>query len=115
VPSRPAKQGDIITLYGIGFGPTTPDPPAGQITQTADSFATPAKAYFSDDYFIPLRNPIIPATVKYAGLAPGIAGLYQFNVVVPSVPSGPATQPSVWAIEIEVGNLAASGYIATTQ
>jgi uncharacterized protein (TIGR03437 family) len=27
----------------------------------------------------------IPATVSYAGFAPGYVGLYQFNVLVPSV------------------------------
>jgi uncharacterized protein (TIGR03437 family) len=26
-----------------------------------------------------------PATVSYAGLAPGFVGLYQFNIVVPNV------------------------------
>ena len=29
-----------------------------------------------------------PATVMYAGLAPGTIGLYQFNFVVPQVPDG---------------------------
>ena len=34
-----------------------------------------------------------PATVTYAGLAPGTLGLYQFNVVVPNV-SGAAVPVS---------------------
>jgi len=29
-----------------------------------------------------------PATLQYAGLSPGAVGLYQFNVVVPTVLSG---------------------------
>jgi len=39
-----------------------------------------------------LANPIqvffgqTPATLDYAGLAPGFIGLYQFNVVVPNIP-----------------------------
>jgi uncharacterized protein (TIGR03437 family) len=31
VSSRPAKPGDEIVLYGVGFGPVTPDIPAGQL------------------------------------------------------------------------------------
>lgn len=33
VASRRAKPGDTITLYGVGFGPVTPNIPAGQIVQ----------------------------------------------------------------------------------
>ncbi len=33
ISSRPAKPGDTIVLYGVGFGPVTPDIPAGQIVQ----------------------------------------------------------------------------------
>ncbi|HXM41748.1 MAG TPA: hypothetical protein VN924_10870 [Bryobacteraceae bacterium] len=72
--SQPAKPGDTITLYGVGFGPVTPNVPAGQIAQGLTS--------------LPSFNISIggaPATVQYAGLAPDFVGLYQFNVVVPSI------------------------------
>jgi uncharacterized protein (TIGR03437 family) len=68
--TQPAKPGETILLYGTGFGPTTQ--------------ATPA----------PLANPVqikiggIAATVAFAGLAG--PGLYQFNVTVPSLPTGDA-------------------------
>jgi len=75
VPSRPAKAGDTITLYGVGFGAVTPNIPAGQIVQAGNALAPP---------FI-LKFALTEATVTYAGLAPGLVGLYQFNVVVPKL------------------------------
>ncbi len=77
--SRPAKLGDVITLYGIGFGPLTPDTPAGQLSQRSTSLT---------NFQISIGG--VPATVLYAGLAPGFTGLYQFNIQVPSVASGNA-------------------------
>ena len=75
LPSRPAKPGQTITLYGTGFGKVNPDIPAGQIVSTANSLAARLEVRIGDQ----------PATVGYAGLAPGAVGLYQFNVVVPDV------------------------------
>jgi uncharacterized protein (TIGR03437 family) len=75
VPSRPAKAGDTITLYGIGFGAVTPNTPAGQVVETNNELALP---------FI-LKFGSTEATVAYAGLGPGLVGLYQFNVVVPKL------------------------------
>ena len=77
VPTRRAKAGDTITLYGVGFGSVTPDIPAGQIVQQLSTVQMPFKVFFSG----------IPATVNYSGLVQGFLGLYQFNVVVPTVPA----------------------------
>jgi uncharacterized protein (TIGR03437 family) len=73
--SRPAKAGDTITLYGIGFGPCTPDTPAGQIVQGSNQLSTDFHLFFAGT----------EAQLKYQGLAPLQVGLYQFNVVVPSI------------------------------
>jgi uncharacterized protein (TIGR03437 family) len=81
--SRPAKVGEIITMYGVGFGPVSGAIPiAGQIVpQTAsNSLTTPLTLFFGP----------AQATLQYFGLAPGYVGLYQFNVVVPNVASGNA-------------------------
>lgn len=75
VASRPAKAGETITLYGIGFGPVTPAPQAGQVVQAANTLTLPLQIQFGG----------VDATASYAGLAPGQIGLYQFNVVVPNV------------------------------
>jgi len=73
--SRRAQPGDSITLYGIGFGPVTPNIPAGQIVQQTNALALPFHVFFGPT----------EATVSYAGLAPNAVGLYQFNLVVPNV------------------------------
>ena len=75
VTSRPAKPGDVITLYGVGFGSVTPSIPAGQIVQQSNTLVAPFHVLFGG----------AEATVQYDGLAPNAVGLYQFNVVVPNV------------------------------
>jgi uncharacterized protein (TIGR03437 family) len=75
VPSRPAKTGDTITLYGIGFGSVTPNSPAGQIIEAGNSLVLPFTVNIGS----------ATATTQYAGLAPGTVGLFQFNVVVPKL------------------------------
>jgi len=75
-----AKPGDTILFYGVGFGPVTPDNPAGQVNQQTDTLQSDFKASFAG----------VPATVNYSGLVHGFVGLYQFNVVVPSVAASDA-------------------------
>ena len=75
---RPAKPGDQITLYGIGFGEVSPGGAPGNVVTVANSVVSPVAISFGQT----------PATVSYSGLAPGFLGLYQFNVAVPEVPDG---------------------------
>ncbi len=75
VTSKRAQPGEVITLYGIGFGPVTPDIPAGQIVQEMNALALPAQFLFGST----------DATASYSGLAPGAVGLYQFNLTVPNI------------------------------
>jgi uncharacterized protein (TIGR03437 family) len=77
VNSRPAQAGDEIVLYGIGFGPVTPNIPAGQLVQQANTLTSSFEVSIGG----------VPVTNKpYFGLAPTFTGLYQFNVVVPPNP-----------------------------
>ena len=78
--SRPAKPGDTIVLYGVGFGPVTPALQAGQLVGQANSIASSFQMFIGG----------VPATASYAGLAPNYTGLYQFNMVVPNVAPGNA-------------------------
>jgi uncharacterized protein (TIGR03437 family) len=80
VNSRPAKPGDAVTLYGVGFGPVTPSMAAGQLVQQLNALALPLQMSVGG----------IPATLIYDGLAPGYTGLYQINLTIPSAPTGNA-------------------------
>jgi uncharacterized protein (TIGR03437 family) len=80
VVSRRARPGDTVVLYGVGFGRVTPDVPAGEVVPAMNSLAARVEVRFGGT----------PAAVTYSGLAPGSIGVYQLNVVVPSVPAGDA-------------------------
>lgn len=75
VASRPAKPGETIVLFGIGFGSVTPDIPAGQIVTESNQLTQPFELWFGNTL----------AQLSYHGLAPAAVGLYQFNAVVPPV------------------------------
>ena len=73
--ANPAGAGDAIEIFCTGLGPVDPSVTAGS--------AAPLS---------PLSNTVNPVTVTiggqtvqpfFAGLAPGFAGLYQVNVIVP--------------------------------
>jgi uncharacterized protein (TIGR03437 family) len=80
ITSRQAHPGETIYLYGVGFGPVTPNIPAGQIVEQNNSLNSTMQVMFGQT----------PATLSYSGLAPNFIGLYLFQVVVPNVPSSNA-------------------------
>ncbi len=81
-PVRAAKAGDVITIYGIGFGPAKDSSnlaiPSGQIVQVANQLNNPIQVQVNG----------VNANVTYQGLGPGLVGGYQINFVMPSVPAG---------------------------
>jgi uncharacterized protein (TIGR03437 family) len=87
--SRPAQPNEEIVLYGIGFGPVTPDIPAGQLVQQANAITS---SFGMSIGGVPV------ASVPYAGLAPNFTGLYQFNVVVPA-DAGNGTVPVTFTVD----------------
>jgi len=76
--TRPAKPGDIVQLFGTGFGPTNPAVPAGQVFRGAALLADPSQ--------LSVKIGNVAAQVQFAGLTG--AGLYQINVIIPDVPAG---------------------------
>lgn len=73
--SRPAKPGDGIVLYGIGFGDVTKSPfLPGVIVGAANTLVNPVTISFG-----PAK-----ASIAYQGLAGGFVGLYEFYITVPS-------------------------------
>ncbi len=71
-PTVAAKAGDIVELYGTGFGPTKPEVPAG--------FLFSGTAPTIDPVTLHINNVRVAPT--FAGLSG--AGLYQINLTVPS-------------------------------
>ena len=74
---RPASPGDTIIAYGIGFGSVSPPTQAGTIPQQSTTLAGLTIAFGG-----------ISAATQYAGLAFASIGLFQFNIIVPDLPSG---------------------------
>jgi uncharacterized protein (TIGR03437 family) len=72
---NPARPGEVITLFGIGFGAVTPSPTTG-----APSGASPPSTF---NTMPTMGISGHSAVVLFAGLTPGLVGLYQFNVVIP--------------------------------
>jgi uncharacterized protein (TIGR03437 family) len=76
--SRPARGGDLISLYATGLGPTAEPHPAGQVLSRPYAHADPAsiRVLFGDVEVMPLAVYMTAA------------GLWQVNVQVPAVPPG---------------------------
>jgi uncharacterized protein (TIGR03437 family) len=76
VTTVPAKPGDVILLFGTGFGPTNPAVAPGRVFNGA----------------APLTNTLqmqiggVTVTPAFAGLSS--SGLNQFNLMVPDLPNG---------------------------
>jgi uncharacterized protein (TIGR03437 family) len=75
VTSSPAKPGETIVIYGVGFGSVIPNIPAGEIATVTNQLSASLQILFGKT----------PARLPYFGLAPSFVGLYQFNVTVPAV------------------------------
>jgi len=96
--TRPVKAGEILELFGVGFGRTTPSVPAGQPFSGSARTVNPVRVTIGG----------VAAQVLYSGSVG--AGLYQINVVVPKTASG--NQP----IEAIVDNLSTpTGRVVSVQ
>jgi len=76
--TEPAKPGDVVLLFGTGFGPTTPAVAPGRVFSGA--------APLTDAASLQVRIGGMSVVPSFAGLSG--SGLYQFNVVVPNLPEG---------------------------
>ena len=78
VNTRPVKPGEVILVFGTGFGPTNPDIAAGQVVATPSRMTTAVQIFLGDT----------PAEILDTGYLI-FSGEYQFNVRIPAnLPDG---------------------------
>ena len=74
--SRPAAPGEVIEIYGTGFGATAPAMPTSQLVSQAAPTTLLVTITIGD----------VAAEVQWAGLVS--SGLYQLNVKIPALAAG---------------------------
>jgi uncharacterized protein (TIGR03437 family) len=72
------KPGDIVSIYALGLGPTTPETQAG--------VAAAQNSTVAGQLHVTIGG--VEAAVPFKGLLQGTIGLYQLNVTIPNVSAG---------------------------
>jgi uncharacterized protein (TIGR03437 family) len=99
--TTPAKPGDVVILWGTGFGATTPALSSGQLVPSTQLYSV------TDPPKITVGG--IQATVYGAALAPGFAGLYQIAIQIP-LTAGSGDQP----VAAQVGSVSSPASVFIT-
>ncbi len=109
--ASPAKPGEVVVLYGTGFGAVSPALAGGELAQEARGVTASVSARMVVVDNTPRANSLFgryrgvvhwerntrlyaapesnfDADVSYAGIVPRFAGLYQVNVRIPENASG---------------------------
>jgi uncharacterized protein (TIGR03437 family) len=84
--AAPARPGEIIHVYAKDLGVVNPAPPAGLPSplQPLSPLSSPMACTIQAN-----RNPAVGIELLYAGLAPGLSGVFQVDVRLPtSLPPG---------------------------
>jgi uncharacterized protein (TIGR03437 family) len=92
--SAPAHPGDLVVLWGTGFGATTPSTPAGIIVSGAPATSTPIVTVGG-----------MQVQVVSSVLTAGTVGLYQITIQLPAnVPAGSVElQASIGGVQTQAG------------
>ena len=88
--TKPAVPGDVLEIYAIGLGPTSPSVESGHPAPDgsaghplAQLTSTPTAVFGVNNAGLQVQISVPPAQIQYAGLSPYSAGLYQVNVPIP--------------------------------
>jgi uncharacterized protein (TIGR03437 family) len=108
--ASPAKVGETVIMAMNGMGPVSPASPAGS--------AGPSSPLSQLSQPLQVLIDGVPATVQFAGLAPGFAGLYQLNITIPAGVSKGAvsieidtSQGSGSSLDLDVANVISTIFI----
>jgi len=74
-PTKAAQAGDVVELFGVGFGPTSPSVPAGRAFAGAAPSSDPVRLTIGS-------APAVAVNPLFAGLSS--AGLFQINLTIPA-------------------------------
>src|SRR6185312_2787094 len=73
-PTKAARAGDTVELFGVGFGPTSPSVPAGQPFTGEAPSSNPVRLTIG-------AAPVVVVNPLFTGLSS--AGLFQINLTIP--------------------------------
>ncbi len=88
--SRPAEPGELISIFGTGLGPVTDQPPTAiqAAANPLSAVRTPISVFFGE----------VQVGAVFSALAPGLVGVYQVQVRVPTdAPRGDAVPVQIAA------------------
>jgi uncharacterized protein (TIGR03437 family) len=86
-PESPAHAGEVVTAYALGLGAVSPPVPTGAATPL-DQLYRLSQPFACYQGSADVDGP--PLDVLFAGLAPGMIGVYQVNIRMPDpLPSDP--------------------------
>ena len=83
INSRPARVGDVLTMYALGLGQTSP----AVISGAASPISPLASISDASSVTFGIGAPngsSLPVKPQFIGLTPNFVGLYQINIQVPS-------------------------------
>jgi minor extracellular serine protease Vpr len=98
---NPVSRGHVVQLFANGLGPVTNQPASGDpapLSPLAETIAIPSVIIGG-----------VAAEIKFHGMTPGNAALYQINAVVPNV------SPGINAISISIGGVTGAASLLPVQ
>ena len=87
ISGAPVHANDVVVIYTIGMGPTSPAVASGTASPNPPAVTPTTQVCFGEHAAV--TKPPVCQTAQFAGLSPGFVGLYQINVAIPSgLPTG---------------------------